>query len=349
MKEISVFNILACSLVTASLSLTALTAQGAERTMKISTFVPPTHLLSPIIRNLADDLTEASNGEVAFDIYEAEALGKAVEHLDLAIEGLADISLACTLYTPSRFPLSLMFELPFFAESAEVSNKVAQAILAEGLLGSEMQEFEPFILFTTAPSQVFSNRKLDKKEDFEGLRIVGFGPVWTRTWSLLGAQAVNMGWPDIYLALERGALDATPGNWAASDGWKWQEVVEHPTDIGIMGGFFCGAFMNKDSWASLSPETQKKWREIAADYAPRMSKAYDERDEIARGIWREAGRTIAQFPPDERLKVAEATLPIWQDWVAENEAEGRPARRLYEVYVETMEALGQTVLMRLPD
>ncbi len=349
MKNVNVFNLLACSLTATSLSLTALPVQGAEQTMTISSFAPPTHLLSPIIHDLAVDLSEASGGEVTFEIYEAEALGKAVEHLDLAIEGLADLSIACTLYTPSRFPLSLMFELPFFAESAEVSNKVAHAILDAGLLDGEMEEFEPFILFTTAPAQVFSTTKLEKREDFNGLRIIGLGPVWTRTWSLLGAQGVNMGWPDIYLALERGAIDATPGNWAASDGWKWQEVVEYPTDISIMGGFFCGVFMNKESWASLAPETQEKWRAVAADYSPRISKAYDDRDEVARDIWREAGRTIVQFPPDERLRVAEATLPIWKDWVADNEAAGRPARQIYDVYVETMNALGQTVVMQLPD
>ena len=165
MKNVNVFNLLACSLTATSLSLTALPVQGAEQTMTISSFAPPTHLLSPIIHDLAVDLSEASGGEVTFEIYEAEALGKAVEHLDLAIEGLADLSIACTLYTPSRFPLSLMFELPFFAESAEVSNKVAHAILDAGLLDGEMEEFEPFILFTTAPAQVFSTTKLEKRED----------------------------------------------------------------------------------------------------------------------------------------------------------------------------------------
>jgi len=349
MIKSNILQLVSGSLIAASLCFSPLAVQSAERTMKVSTFIPPTHFLSPIISDLVKDLSDASNGEVAFDIYGAEALGKAAEHLDIVIEGLSDLSLVCTVYTPSRFPLSLMFELPFFAESAETSSRVVQAILAEGLLDDEMAEIEPLILFTTAPSQAFSNRKLETKEDFKGLRIVGLGPVWTRSWSLLGAQSVNMGWPDIYLALERGTIDATPGNWAASDGWKWQEVAEYPTDISIMGGFFCGALMNKESWNSLSPETQGKWREIAAEYAPRMSRAYDERDEKSRAIWREAGRTIVNFPADERLRVAAALVPIWQDWVADNEAAGRPAKRMYEVYVKTMKSLGQTAVMQLPD
>lgn len=327
----------------------SITAHGAERTMKVSTFLPPTHHLSPIIRDLAKDLSEASNGEVTLDVYEAEALGKAVEQLDITIEGLADISLFCTSYTPSRFPLAGMFELPFFAKAGAQGNKVAQAVVAEGLLDSEMTDIKPLILFTTAPAQIFSNRKLEKKEDFTGLRIVGLGPVWSQTWSLLGAQNVTMCWPDIYLALERGTIDATPGNWAASDGWKWQEIVEYPTEISIMGGFFCGTAMNKESWASLSPETQAKWTEIAADYALRMTAAYDERDEKSRVIWREAGRTIVKFPEEEKRRVAEALLPIWQDWVKKNEAAGRPAKRMYDIYKQTFEAEGESVVMQLPD
>jgi TRAP-type C4-dicarboxylate transport system substrate-binding protein len=172
--------------------------------------------------------------------------------------------------------------------------------------------------------------------------------VWSRTWSILGAQNLSMGWPDIYLALERGTLDAGTTSWAASVGWKWQEVAESPIDISVMGGFFCGIAMNNEAWASLTPETQARWAKLADDYALRFSKAYDDGDVDAKAIWKEAGRTITEFPAEEKKRLAQALLPIWQDWVAENEAAGRPAKRMYQVYVETMKKLGEPVVMQLP-
>ena len=322
---------------------------SAERKMmKLSSFTSPTHFLTPIVEQFAADLSAASNGEAEIDVFIAEALGKATEQWDVALEGLADMSLFCAIYTPSRFPLSMMVELPFFSGSAQVSSQVVSAFLAEGLLGEEFKEARLMSPITAAPSQIFATRPLQKVEDFRGLRITGNGPVWSRTWSILGAQNLSMGWPDIYLALERGTLDAGTTSWTASVGWKWQEVAESPIDISIMGGFFCGIAMNNDAWASLTPETQARWATLADDYALRFSKAYDDGDVDAKAIWKAAGRTITEFPADEKKRLAEALLPIWQDWVAENEAAGRPAKRMYQVYVETMKKLGEPVVMQLP-
>ena len=333
-----------------SLGSTPIHAQEARqaRTMKLASFVPPVHFLTPHLEAFAQELGEASEGAITIDYYGAEALGKSTEAVDITVEGLADMALFCSIYTPSRFPLSSFVELPFFSNSAAISSKVVRALMDEGLINDEYVDFKLLATSTTAPAQIFARRKLERLEDFAGARLTGIGPVWTRTWSLLGGQAVSMGWPDIYLAMERGTIDAATTNWAASTGWKWQEVAEYPVDISIMGGFFCGIVMNNDSWRGLSADIQERWTEIADRYSTRFSRAYDEGDGAAKQKWQEAGRSIHVFLPEEKQRLAEALLPIWQDWFDENEAAGRPAREIYRTYVATMEALGEPVVMKLP-
>ncbi len=339
---------LASALVAAVVSSGA-SAQGKEPIhMKFSSFTTPAHFMTAHMKEYARELSEASGGSVVVDYYGAEALGKAAEHWDITKEGLADIGLFCAIYTPSRFPLSMFIELPFFSTSAQSSNKVVQALLAKKLINDEYKEVKLLSFYTTAPSQIFSNKKLVKLEDFKGMRLTGIGPVWTRTWSLLGGQAVAMGWPDIYLALDRGTIDAGTTSWAASKGWKWQEVAKHPVDISVMGGFFCGKLMNNQSWSKLAPDVQARWTSISEKYSMRFSKAYDDGDEEAKQAWKAAGREISVFPPAEKQRLAEKLLPIWQEWLSRNEAAGKPAREIYRTYVAAMKAQGKPVVMKIP-
>ena len=316
--------------------------------MKMSSFTTPAHFMTAHLKEYARELTEASGGSVSVDYYGAESLGKAAEHWDITVEGLADLGLFCAIYTPARFPLSMFVELPFFSTSAQSSNAVVRTLLAKNLINDEYKEAKLISFYTTAPSQVFGNKKLEKLENFKGMRLTGMGPVWTKTWSLLGGQSVAMGWPDIYLALERGTIDAGTTSWAASKGWKWQEVAKHPVDISVMGGFFCGTLMNNKSWSKLDGFTQARWTSVSEKYSMRFSKAYDDGDEEGKQAWRAAGQEIYVFPAAEKQRLAEKLLPIWQEWVARNDAAGKPAKEMYRTYVEAMKKEGKPVVMKIP-
>ena len=186
-------HVLSLSLAAAAaVSLSAAAQQGKEPIrMKMSSFTTPAHFLTAHLKDYARELTEASGGSAIVDYYGAESLGKAAEQWDITREGLADIGFFCATYTPARFPLSSFVELPFFSASAQSSNKVVQALLAKNLINDEYREVRLLAISMAAPAQVFSNKKLEKLEDFKGMRLTGMGPVWTRTWSLLGGQSVQ--------------------------------------------------------------------------------------------------------------------------------------------------------------
>jgi TRAP-type transport system periplasmic protein len=332
----------------------AVVASGAAEAepvqLKASVYTPPAHYLTQFWVELVKEMNDAAKGAAKVELYHSESLGKSTEQWDIVREGLADMSFTVSaIFYPARFPLSMFVELPFFNQDAVTSNKIIQALVSRNLITSEFKEVHLLTAFNTPPAQLFSNKQLRTVEDFKGLRVVGQGPVWTRTWSLLGAQGVAIGWPDIYLALDRKTVDAAPGNWAASKGWKWAEVTQYPIEIGIMGGFFNAAIANKESWGKVPPEVQAAWTKLMADVPLRIAKLADDNEDAGRAFAKEKGRTIETFPAEERARMAEKLLPIWQEWLDRNQKAGKPAKEIYKTYVEVMKEAGEPVVMKLPE
>lgn len=324
-------------------------AQAQSVQIKASVYTPPAHYLTAFWASLVKEMNEAAKGKAVAELYHSEALGKSTEQWDIVREGLADMSFTISaIFYPARFPLSSFVELPFFSQNVDTSTKVIEELVRRKLIVKEFEEVRLLAAYNTPPAQLFSNKPLNKVEELKGLRVVGQGPVWTRTWSLLGAQGVAMGWPDIYLALDRKTVDAAPGNWAASKGWKWAEVAKHPIEIGIMGGFFNAAVVNHKSWAKLAPEVQTAWTKILEGAPARIAKLANDNEETGRKFARDLGREIRTFPPAEREKLAEKLLPIWQDWLSRNDAAKKPAKEIYKTYVEVMKRAGEPVVMKLP-
>jgi len=339
---------IAAALVLACVAGTA-AAQGEPPKMKVSIYTPPAHYLTQFWSGVVKEMNAAAGGKASAELYHSEALGKSREQLDIVREGLADMTFTVSaLFYPAKYPLSMFVELPFFTKDIETSTKVIEELVRRKLITSEFTEVRLLAAYNTPPAQLFSNKPLTKLEDFKGLRVVGQGPVWTSTWSLLGAQGVAMGWPDIYLGLERGTIDAAPGNWAASKGWKWAEVAKYPVEIGIMGGFFNAAVVNHQSWNKLPPQVQSAWTKIMAGTPARIAKVANENEEVGRQFAREKGREILTFPAAERERVAAKLVPIWQDWVDRNAKAKKPAREIYRVYIEVMEKAGEPVVVKLP-
>ena len=317
--------------------------------IKCSNHAPPGHYIHKPFTDIFRELEQASEGKVIIEYYHSATLGKSTEQWDIVAEGLADMSVSVgIIFYPARFLLSSFLELPFIYTNTEAGSRLVQELIKRKPILNEFEGVKFLTGHITPPAQLFSNRVLSKVDDFKGMRIVGQGPVWTKTWSLLGAQSVAMEWPDIYLGLERKTIDATPGNWAGSKSWKWAEVAKYPTEISIMGGFFMATIMNSNTWNKIPPNVQAAWSKILEGVPMRIAKVADENEDVGRKFARDVGREIYTFPAAEKEKLGEKLLPIWQDWLNRNESAGKPAKEIYKTYVEVMKKAGEPVVMKIP-
>ena len=316
--------------------------------MKFASQLPPSHPLVPVIQGWLKELSEASNGTVVIDYLGGESMGKAPEYWDLVSEGLADMAIFSCAYNPARFQMSTFVELPFFSTSSRMSYDVVQALLAKNLITSEFEPLKLLVHVMSPPSQIFTNKEITKVEDFKGTRFFGPGSVWNKTLGLLGAKGVSMGMQDVYLALERGTLDAAANNWASVMSYRWVEVVKYPVEINFMGGYFNMLIMSNKSWSKVSPEVQAAWTKINEKYGPRMAATFDGVESVAKKVWTDAGKKIEMFPAAEREKLSVILAPVWQDWIDRMEKAGKPGKEIYKTYVEVMKKKGEPVVMKLP-
>ena len=316
--------------------------------MRFASPLTQRHPMTAPIQAWLKELQEASNGAVVINFYGAETLGKGPEYEELVQEGMADMALFSCAYNPAQYPMTRFLELPFASTSSRTSYEVGKALIDKKLIASEFEQFKLLIHTPSPPTHLFSNKKITKAEDFKGIRLMGMGPVWNKTMDLLGAQCVTMNMQDVYIALQRGTLDAGVTNFASVMGYKWIEVAQHPIDISLMGGYFNIFIMNNKSWGKLSPEVQAAWSKISEKHAKIFYSLFDKFEVVGRSKWPEAGKELTVFTAEEKEKLAKTLTPVWQNWIDRMEKDGKPGKEIYNTYVATMKKIGEPVVMKVP-
>jgi TRAP-type mannitol/chloroaromatic compound transport system substrate-binding protein len=111
---------------------------------------------------------------------------------------------------------------------------------------------------------LFSNKKATKMEDFKGLRVRT--PGWYMDiLNLMGASVSPLPGGEVYLALERGVIDAAEfSSPAINYPMGFDEITKYAIQPGVhQPGIQCGLFFNKDAYDKL-PEDLKWIIDICA-------------------------------------------------------------------------------------
>ena len=100
-------------------SMLMISVASAKTTLRLSNWIPPKHpIAADMIFPWAKKVEKASNGRIKVNILK-KALGKPPAAFDLAKDGIADISWGVHGYTPGRFAVTQLVELPFLGDDAE--------------------------------------------------------------------------------------------------------------------------------------------------------------------------------------------------------------------------------------
>lgn len=197
-----------------ALCLTLMAGGAMAQTVgSYSLWVPPQAPIMPDISAWSASLSEASNGEVTFDLYPAQQLGAAVDHYDMARDGIVDMAMVAPGYTPGRFPIWNLIEMPFnFTNSIGGARALHEWYLdyAEREMGDVKFCFvsmhHPGTLHTT-------NREVRLPEDVAGMKIRPGGPGTAAFMTHLGAAVVQAALPEMRELAERGVVDGVAMGW----------------------------------------------------------------------------------------------------------------------------------------
>jgi TRAP-type C4-dicarboxylate transport system substrate-binding protein len=106
--------------------------------------------------------------------------------------------------------------------------------------------------------------------------------------------------------------------------------------------------MNLKKWNQLPEDIQATITDLDNEFRPMIAKAYDDNDKDAIKKAQKAGVEIYALSSQNKNEIAEKVIPVWQDWINDNEKKGYPAKKVYQAYVRIMKDLKQEVLVKVP-
>lgn len=320
--------------VSVMLGCGALTAHAQDVTLRVHHFLPPPSVAhSQFIEPWANQVMEESDGRIAVEIYPAMQLGGAPPSLyDQVRDGVVDVVWTLPGYTPGRFPLTEVFELPFMAGTAEATSQAAQAFYEENL-ADEYADVHVLMLHTHAPGTFhMRDDAFDSLDDIEGVSIRAPTRVINDALGALGAVPVGMPVPQVPEALSRGVVDGTVIPWEVARPLRVQELVCCHTEIDADRGFYTSVFlfaMNQDVYDGL-PEDLRAVIDNNSGMALAQSigRVWDEAEAPGRQAAVDAGNQFVVLSGDVVDEMGERTQGVTDAWVAETTDAGHDGAAL---------------------
>ncbi len=305
--------------------------------LKFSTGFSPKHTMqTKVFEPWAKKVNAMTNGQVKITFFPGGALGKTPDQYDLAEKGIADISYTLQDYTPGRFPLTTVFELPFMITSATQTSKAMWKVYEKfPKFQKEYNKVKLLALFCH-PSGNFNSVKkpIQTIADLKGMKFRTASPHVTEALKMFGAIPVNMPITETYMSLERGVVEGTVLPWEGNFIFKLAELLKYGTETKFYTMTMMVS-MNKRKFDSLPKDVKKVFEETTGmAMSMEAGKVYDDTNAPMRGLCVKKGMKVIQLPENEKKKLEALSEPIRSAWVKEMTAKGYPAQAIIDAAVK---------------
>jgi TRAP-type transport system periplasmic protein len=309
----------------AALAASAGAAFAETVTIRYSSWLPVNHwYVGGTIVPYLEEIEKVTEGRVKVDIL-PKMVGTPQSQFDVVRDGLADMSWIVVGYTPGRFKLAEMGELPFGGDSTATGPAFHRTYMDNFAKHDEFKGIELVAIYTGSPGHVATkNRPVATMEDFKGLKLRSAAAGATEALNLLGAVPILKSAAEAFEMLSTGAIDGS---------LMIPETVVSANSLDLLntftvvpGGFFNtvhAIIINPERWAEISPEDQKAILAISGEkLAGAVGEAYATQNAEAFEAMKNAGYTVGELSAEETAKVKEALKPIEEKWIAAAKEKG---------------------------
>lgn len=301
--------------------VTSVSQAAAQEPIRLvfSTYLPPSYeyIWHPV-ESFIERIQERSDGRLQVDVFHSAQLFEGHDELAALSRGDIDITNMTGTYPSASVSVLGVFTLPFAFEDI---NHMRRA-LDEGLLDlgirEELRDNHDVVVLGVAPLDPYEfysrETPILSEEDFSGKVWATTGATDAQAIELLGGSPTGMASSELYLAFDRGVVDATPRPLITGIGRSLDEVVNHITrgtflvDTSILA-------INRQTWESIPQDLQEIIKEAAAerdaDQFVRVQNFIDE----ALSYYEEHGVDIHQLDEDVLARLRETTRPVIEEWV----------------------------------
>lgn len=301
MKHLKV-AITAAALLVASSIATA--QQGTAKVLKLSFFPPNTHPMVPALEAWGKSLQQATGGTITTQLYTSEQLGRAVDHYDMVKDGIADMAMAGPGFSPGRFPIITLVEMPFSVESKVVGTGAFHRWYQKyGPV--EMSDVKLCMAILHDPGTIHSTtRQIKVPADVKGLKMRPPNGTMANYVVGMGATTLRASFGEVRELIDRGVMNSILWPWHTLFLTKAEDKIVHHLDADMYTASNVFA-INKTFYEGLDANQKKA---VDAHCTPEWSGKL----ETAWADWEREGRTKIKALPNHKVhKMTAAERAQW--------------------------------------
>jgi len=325
-------------------SVAALTSGAASaETLRVADSFPVGHYIAENLTKVwMDRVTELTNGEIEFEYYPAEQMGKSKDLMSLAQTGVVDIGYAGVSYLADKLPLAGVGELPESFTEACHGTSAFWSIAKPGAV-LDQAEFAPqgvrmLFVMVLPPYQVMTaSKEITGADSFRGMKLRATGGTKEIAVELIGATPIAIPAPETREALSRGTIDgvlfphssALPYGLAPELKWGTQDIN--------FGSFVASYVISEQRWQQLSPEVQKAMTDAAEEAIPSACAVAEDLDLQDKQKMVDEGVTFVSLPDADREKIEADLAGIGEQWAADLDGRGLAGTEILTAFREALE------------
>ena len=282
-----------------------------------------------------EKLTEMVGDAVSYNYFPSGQLAPLKQLLGAVQSGVGDAAPIPVGYSSDKMPLNGVTMLPGLGESAHQIIAAYRKAMQDPVF---MQEYEandlvPIWNMAFPPYQYVATDEAVKTLDgFSGKVIRSAGGSTNLAIQQLGASPTEVSAGDIYVAMERGTVNATISSYLTIEGYGVAELCKAASRNGSFGNFsniFC---VSARKWEEIPDDVRSAMMEAGAWTEEHVADVMDgEAEELAKKFT-ELGVEIYDFPEDQLKLINEKLAVVQDDWVERLEGRGVEAQQALEIY-----------------
>jgi len=274
-----------------------------------------------------DIIREYTEGTVDYTPYAGQSLVNGDEELDAVRNGLADVAFFPVAYGSGQLPVGYILEYPGVAFNNGLAASYTFRDWFNQLSLPELSDFKLLYAIGQGNGCFMTTFEVNTFADLKGKQI-RCGAALTPIFDAYGIFPTVMVFSEVYEALRTGVVQGFYGMQHAGNSAKLQEVTSCVTlDPYYIGGYIM--VMNKDVWASLTPDQQAAVEAATEDAFVDFLAAGREADAaVALDVFREEGLKIVTLSDEDLAEMGRANGPIQEAYAASVEG-GTEALALY--------------------
>ena len=321
----------------ASLSMPAILRAAPAVELTVISGSPTKHVISSGgVEPWMKKLTELVGDAVSYKYFPAGQLAPLKGLLDSVQNGLADAAPIPVGYSSDKMPLNGVTMLPGLGRSAgEVIGTFDKVLHQSEPL---MQEYEktnltPIWNMAYPPYQyVATDGAVKSLDGFKGKVVRGAGGSTNLMLRALGASPVDVSAGDIYVAMQRGTVNATISSYLTIEGYGITDLCKAASRNGSFGNFTNVFSINTSKWKTLPKEIQDAMVEAGNWTQEHVAEVMKTSNRELAKKFADAGIEVYDFPDDQLALINEKMKSVQQEWADRLKERGIPGDQVLEAY-----------------